>query len=151
MEADIYIITSRKSPRAGPGRYVSVLEYKVNDREYTKVLRQGRESITPHALELEAVADSLKRFKKPCGIRIHSSHGWFRSVIENGWLDKWKHAGWMNKDRPVPNTELYQGILDTEEKLNLEIISIDDDLGTFKTWLTNEIKGGQDDSKNRSM
>lgn len=147
MEVDIYIITSRSAPRAGPGRYISVLEYQ----ECTKTLKEGFESITPHTLELLAILDSLKRFKKPCGIRIHSLHGWYRSVTLNGWIDKWKAAGWINKDKPVANADLYRDILDTQEKLNLEVLSIDDNLGTYDTWLKNEIERSIDENSKRSM
>ena len=139
MEADIYIITSRKSPRAGPGRYVSVLAHDIDGTEYTKTFSEEFENVTPHSLELKALAENLKRFRKPCDIRIHSPHGWIRSVYENGWLEKWEAAGWMNKGKPVANTELYQEIESTKNNLHLEIISIDDDLGSFRTWLDNEI------------
>lgn len=140
MEADIYIITSRKNPRAGPGRYVSILAHDIDGTEYTKTLEEECENVTPHSLELKALSDSLRRFRKPCGIRVHSAHGWIRSVYENGWLDKWRAAGWINNGRPVANAELYRDIEGLKDDLHLEFISFDDDLGSFRTWLENKIK-----------
>ena len=139
MEADIYIITSRKAPRAGPGKYISILAYDRDGTEYTKTLIEECESVTPHSLELTALLNSLRRFKKPCGIRIHSAHGWIRSVYDNGWLDKWQASGWTNKGKPVPNAELYQDIENAKNELHLDFISIDDDLGSYRTWLGSEI------------
>ena len=140
LEADIYIITSRKSPRAGPGKYISVLAHDIDGTEYTKTLRNSFDNVTPHALELQALTDSLKRFKKPCGIHIHSAHGWIRSVYENGWLKKWQASGWINNGKPIANAELYQNIEDIKNDLHLEFIGIDDDLGAYQTWLNNEIR-----------
>lgn len=139
MEADIYIAISRKAPRAGPGRYVSVLAYNREGKECTKTVKEECEDVTPHSLELKALLGSLRRFRKPCGIRIHSAHWWMKKVYENGWAEKWRASGWMNNGKPVANAELYREILDTKERLHLEIISIDDNLGSFDTWLNNEV------------
>ena len=140
LEADIYIITSRKAPRAGPGRYVSILAYDAAGKECTKTLEADCENVTPHSLELTALLDSIRRFRKPCDIRIHSPHGWVRSVYENGWLEKWMADGWIKNGKPVANASLYQDIEDTKKDLHLEFISIDDNLGSFRTWMNNEIE-----------
>lgn len=140
METDIYIITSRTAPRPGPGEYISVLEYKLEDKEYTKTLRKQCEEVTPHALELTALSDSLKCFRRSCDIRIHSTHGWVKSIFLNGWIGKWKAAGWVNNGKPVANTELYELIDRLTNDNGLNLVSFDDDLGSYRTWLTNEIR-----------
>ena len=140
METDIYIITSRTAPRPGPGEYISVLEYKLEDKEYTKTLRKQCEEVTPHALELTALSDSLNCVRRSCDLRSHSTHGWVKSIFLNGWIGKWKAAGWVNNGKPVANTELYELIDRLTNDNGLNLVSFDDDLGSYRTWLTNEIR-----------
>ena len=137
--ADLYITISRKSPRPGKGFYIYVLEgVKANgERKASNPRKRDFEDITPHKLELNAIVDGLKRFKRPCRVNIHSDHGWFKTVRERGWFEKWQQAGWIVNGHEAAGADLYQEIHMLETICNMEIGSIDDDLGSFSEWFKN--------------
>ena len=143
-EADIYISISRKSPRAGKGMYIAVLEATGSSgRPGTLTIRRTLDDVTPHQLELHAIVDCLKRFKWACEVCIHSDHGWFEAVRKRGWFDKWQQAGWIVNGRTAAGSELYQEIFMLETVCGMEIKEINKDLGSYKTWLENEIKNAR--------
>ncbi len=141
--ADLYIKLSRKSPTAGKGFYIYVLEGTRADGSTgaSKPCRKDFEDITPHQLELNAIVDGLKRFRRACRVNIHSDHGWFQTVRERGWFEKWQQAGWMtNEGHPAAGAEFYREIHMLETVCNMEIGTIDKDLGSFREWFDSEIK-----------
>ena len=139
--ADIYISISRKSPRPGKGMYISVLEaVGSSGKAGTLTLRKKIDNITPHQLELHAIVDSLKRFRRPCTVNIHSDHGWFETIRKQGWFDSWQQAGWIVKGHTAAGADLYQEIYMLETVCNIEIGEIDKELGSYTIWLDCEIK-----------
>ncbi len=144
-EADMYISISRKSPKPGAGYYLFILEGTKADgtRIATKAYRKNFPDITPHQLELHAIVDGLKRFRRPCTVNIHSDHGWFKTVRERGWFKKWQQADWIVKGHRAAGADLYQEIHMLETVCNMEFGMIDKDLGSYKTWLENEIKNAR--------
>lgn len=142
--ADIYISISRKSPRPGKGMYISVLEaVGSSGKAGTLTLRKKIDNITPHQLELHAIVDSLKRFRRPCTVNIHSDHGWFETIRKQGWFDSWQQAGWIVKGHTAAGADLYQEIYMIETVCNMEIGEIDKELGSYTTWLDSEIKNAR--------
>lgn len=142
--ADIYISISRKSPRPGKGIYISVLEaVGASGKAGTLTLRRRFDDVTPHQLELNAIVDSLKRFRRPCKVNIHSDHGWFKTIRERGWFDKWQQADWIVKGHVAAGSELYQELYMLETVCNMEIGEIDKELGSYTTWLDSEIKNAR--------
>lgn len=142
--ADIYISISRKSPRPGKGMYISVLEaVGSSGKAGTLTLRKKIDNITPHQLELHAIVDSLKRFRRPCTVNIHSDHGWFETIRKQGWFDSWQQAGWIVKGHTAAGADLYQEIYMLETVCNMEIGEIDKELGSYTTWLDSEIKNAR--------
>lgn len=140
--ADIYISISRKSPRPGKGMYISVLEAMGSSgKAGTLTLRKKFDDTTHHQLELHAIVDSLKRFRRPCTVNIHSDHGWFETVRKRGWFDKWQQAGWNTNGHRV--AELYQEIYILETVCNMEIGEINKDLGSYKKWLESEMENAR--------
>lgn len=135
-ETDIYIKISKKSPRAGKGSYLVVLEaITASGKPGTLTIKDSFEDITPHRLELRAIVDALHRYKIHSRVNIHSEHGWFKAVRDNGWFDKWQQAGWMVNGHMAAGAELYQEIYMMETVCGMEIGTIDKDLGSYKTWL----------------
>lgn len=142
--ADIYISISRKSPRPGKGMYISVLEaVGSSGKAGTLTLRKKIDNITPHQLELHAIVDSLKRFRRPCTVNIHSDHGWFETIRKQGWFDSWQQAGWIVKGQTAAGADLYQEIYMLETVCNMEIGEIDKELGSYTIWLDSEIKNAR--------
>lgn len=142
-EADLYISISRKSPKPGAGYYLFILEGTKADgtRIATRAYRKDFPNITPHQLELHAIVDGLKRFRRPCTVNIHSDHGWVKTVRERGWFEKWQQAGWIVNGKPAAGSELYQEIYIMETICRIQIGTIDKDLGSFTEWMSNEIRG----------
>ena len=140
-EADLYISISRKSPKPGKGYYVYVLEGTKADgtRKASNPRKREFDDITPHQLELNAIVDGIKRFKRSCRVNIHSDHGWFKAVRDNGWFNKWQQDGWMINGHMAAGAELYQEIYMLETVCSMEIGTIDKDLGSFTEWLKNAI------------
>ncbi len=139
--ADIYIGISRKCPRPGKGMYIAILEAETaSGKTGTLTIRKQLNYVTPHQLELNAIVDSMKRFKRACSVNIHSEHGWFKTVRERGWFDTWQQANWIVNGHPAAGSELYQEIYMFETVCRMKIGVIDKDLGSYKTWLENEIQ-----------
>lgn len=141
-EADLFISISRKSPKPGKGYYVYVLEGTRADgtKGASNPRKRDFEDITPHQLELNAIVDGLKRFKRPCRVNIHTDHGWFKTVRERGWFEKWQQAGWIVNGHEAAGADLYQEIHMLETICNMEIGNIDNDLGSFSEWFKNTME-----------
>ena len=137
--ADIYIAISRKCPRAGSGRYIAILEATTErGKTGTLTLKKSLDDVTPHQLELIAVRDALRRFTRSVTVNIHSGHGWFKTITERGWLGKWQQADFKKDGNDIPMSDLYREIMITYRSITVG--TTDKDLGTYKTWLENEIK-----------
>ena len=142
--ADIYIAISRKSPKPGKGTYIAVLEAEgASGKVGTLTLKRTLDDITPHQLEMTAIVDSLKRFKWACTVNIHSDHGWFETIRTRGWFDKWQQDNWIVKGHRAAGADLYQEIYMLETVCGMEFGDIDKDLGSYRTWLENEIKNAR--------
>ena len=139
--ADLYITISRKSPKPGRGFYIYVLEgiTPEGERKASSPRKREFEEITPHQLELNAIVDALKRFRRPCRVNIHSDHGWFKTVRDRGWFEKWQQAGWIVNGKPAAGAEQYQEIYMLETVCGMEIGTINKDLGSFSTWMQNAL------------
>ena len=141
--ADLYISISRKSPKPGKGFYIFILEGTKADgtKAASRAYRREFSETTPHQLELHAIVDGLKRFRRACIVNIHSDHGWFKTVRERGWFEKWQQAAWIVNGKPATGAELYQEIYMLETVCGMEIGELDKDLGSFTDWMKNTIRG----------
>ena len=141
MNVGLYITTSRKCPRPGPGMYIAILEATTSSgKTGTLTLKKKFDEITPHNLELTAIVDALHRCKGDIEISIHSDHDWFRKVKQNGWFEKWQQADWMGKGEPRPGADLYQELWTLKNVCRVKFDTFDTDLGTYGEWMHNEIR-----------
>lgn len=138
---DLYIAISRKCPRAGPGKYIAILEaVTASGKTGTLTLKKELDEVTPHLLELQAVHDAIHRIKRHVVINIHSDHWWFKTVRNRGWFDKWHENDWVVNGHLAAGADLYQEIYMMELVGGIKIGDIDNDLKSYKTYLENEIK-----------
>lgn len=138
---DFYIKISRKSPKAGRGTYIVILEtITASGKPGTLTLKKELDEVTPHRLELQAIHDAIHRIKRHVTINIHSDHGWFKTVRERGWFDKWHDNDWIVNGRLTPGADLYQEIYMMELVGGIQFGGMDEDLGSYKTYLESEIK-----------
>lgn len=96
-EVTVYILQTVKGPHREDGEWGYVLEYQMNSGKVTTAKGFGEEKdITAHELELVAIQFSLQRLNKRCVVTLHSSHGFFKNVIANHWLENWEKCNWKN-------------------------------------------------------
>lgn len=112
-DVNIYIEIRIRGLRAKKGYYSYVLEALDCDgypREKDVKISYGMvEDATETKLTLAALIEALKRFKKPCSIRVNTECGGFLNALSEGWVRSWKKNGWRNaKGEPVKNAELWQ-------------------------------------------
>lgn len=137
-QVDIYINQTHKAPKETEGAYqylISMMTSKgpADSKGFGVVMA------TAHEAELIAIEEALKRFKASCRLRIHSEHGYFASVISNGWMDKWKMNDYKNaKGIRVSHAERLEAI----NKLlgNHEIEDADKNLGEYASWMQSQIE-----------
>ena len=128
-EVNLYIKTSRESPKPGAGSYIAILEATTESgKTGTLTLKKQYDQITPHQLELNAVNDALHRFKRHVEVKIHSEHGWFETIRTRGWFEKWQKNSWFVKGKRAAGAEVLEEIWMLEHVCGITILSIDKDL-----------------------
>lgn len=107
---NIYIETRIRTLRARRGLYAYLLEF-IDSRGYprTKTGFGELENTTETRLALTAATEALKRFRKPCAVRVNTECGGVLNALSNGWVWEWKKQDWKNaKGDPVKNGELWK-------------------------------------------
>lgn len=139
---DIYITQSRKGPQNGPGDYIYVIEKLLSSGKIATLTHRGHyDQCSAHGIELDAIISALKRFNKASEIHIHSEHGWYQQIIDNGWILKWQQSGWVNKNNEqIAHKEKYCELLEICESKGLSITVVNKDLGEYTSWLKEEVK-----------
>jgi ribonuclease HI len=107
------------SPNPGLGGWAAVLisqKHKVEKRIY------GSEpDSTNNRMELTAAIRALETLKRPCKVQLHTDSQYLQRAFNDGWLDKWQKNNWRTtKKKPVLNKELWQRLLELNEKHDIE-------------------------------
>jgi len=106
------------SGNPGPGGWAAVLSYGGARKE----ISGGCAQTTNNRMELSAVIKALEALKEPCGVRIYSDSSYVCNAFNKGWVYNWKKSGWMRKNEPVPNTDLWLELLELLEKHDVTFI-----------------------------
>ena len=91
------------SGNPGPGGWGAVLIYKGIEKE----LSGGEPETTNNRMELTAVIQALSQLKEPCAVTVYTDSQYISRAIEEGWLKKWKAAGFTKKGG-LKNAELWR-------------------------------------------
>lgn len=135
---DIYINQTHKAPRATEGAYQYLISM-MTAKGPADTKGFGVVEAKAHEAEMIAIIEALKRFKAPCSISIHSEHGYFASIVENGWLEKWKMNDFNgSKGTPVAHAERLRAICELMGTHELECA--DDNLGEYASWMQSQIE-----------
>lgn len=135
---DIFINQTHKATKKTEGAYQYLISM-MTSKGPADTKGFGVVEATAHEAELIAIAEALKRFKAPCILNIHSEHGYFASIINNKWLEKWGNNNYMSsKGTPVVHAERLKAI--NELLGSHEIESADDNLGEYTTWMQSQIE-----------
>lgn len=92
----------------GPGGYGTVLLYGEKRRE----LSGGFRRTTNNRMEIMAAISGLEVLRYRCSVIVYTDSQYLANSIMLGWALKWRAKGWMRKDKPVPNADLWIRLLD---------------------------------------
>lgn len=138
-EVEIYISQSLEGPRTGYGFYIYLLQKEGSNKTLTDT--GDGDNYTAHSLEVMALIDALRRFKRPCKLKVHSAHGWLKQIWVNGWLEKWQSADWKNtKGKEVANADLLRELSAILAEKEHEILEMDCDLKDYTKWMEFQIE-----------
>lgn len=91
MSVDIFIKTQFRGNPRGCGKAAAVLEYKGH---LSNIVTVQEADGTRNALALKACIAALKKMVKPSDVCIHCENTYIKNALYNGWISKWKAAGW---------------------------------------------------------
>lgn len=106
-----------------------VTRSKVSSGEFSKL-----------SMTIRAMIGGVSILKAPTRIKIFTSNTIIKNTIRNGWIEKWKAAGWKNnKGQQVTCAGLwkYFDSITSEHEL---VIAGEDELNTFHAWALDEIE-----------
>ena len=93
------------SGNPGPGGWACVLRYGAAEKE----LSGGERETTNNRMELTAVIKALEALREPCNVTVHTDSQYISRAIGEGWLKKWKAAGFTKKGG-LKNAELWRAL-----------------------------------------
>ena len=91
------------SGNPGPGGWAAILSYKGREKE----LSGGEPDTTNNRMELTAVIRALALLKEPCAVTVYTDSQYISRAITEGWLEKWKAAGFSKKGG-LKNAEMWR-------------------------------------------
>lgn len=91
------------SGNPGPGGWAAVLRYGAAEKE----LSGGEAETTNNRMELTGVIRALEALKEPCAVTVYTDSQYISRAIEEGWLKRWKAAGFTKKGG-LKNAELWR-------------------------------------------
>ncbi|MCL2352481.1 MAG: ribonuclease HI [Firmicutes bacterium] len=100
------------SGNPGPGGWAAVLSYNGARKE----LGGGSPGTTNNRMELTAVIKALEALKEPCAVSLYSDSSYVCNAFNKKWVYKWESNGWMRKNEPVPNADLWTELLKLTER-----------------------------------
>lgn len=101
------------SGNPGPGGWGAILIYNGIEKE----ISGGEADTTNNRMELTAVIRALALLKEPCAVTVTTDSQYISRAINEGWLKKWKAAGFTKKGG-LKNAELWRqldGLLQTHD------------------------------------
>ncbi len=92
----------------GPGGYGVVLIHGDPREE----LSGGFRRTTNNRMELMAAIKGLQALKGKCRVTLHSDSKYLVESMTQGWVLRWRARRWARKGGRVPNTDLWQQLLE---------------------------------------
>ena len=133
---DLYIEVDSVATKETQKHYGFVIETVIRGNTYT-VEGFGTCFGTYHKAVLDALANALERYKRPCEVTIHSQDSFVLSMIEQN-LQQWAESDFLNsKGRPVKNQEEWRRV---HEKSQGMIWKVSQGKHAYTGWLRREIQ-----------
>ncbi|MCF8053619.1 MAG: ribonuclease HI [Deltaproteobacteria bacterium] len=100
------------SGNPGPGGYAAVLKYATNCKEVVG----GFRLTTNNRMELFAAIAALKVLKEPCTVSLVTDSQYLYNSMVKRWVDNWQQKNWQRGGRKIPNSDLWQELLQLSAK-----------------------------------
>lgn len=91
----------------GPGGYGAVLLYGSKRREISGGFRRT----TNNRMEIMAAIAGLEALRYPCAVTIYTDSQYLANSVMKGWALRWRARGWKRDNRVVPNSDLWERLL----------------------------------------
>jgi len=80
---------------------------------------------TNNAMEICAVVQGLKYFKKEAHIVVYSDSAYLVNTMNNEWWKEWENRGWKKHDgKETPNKKHWKEIIALTDKHNVEFVKV---------------------------
>lgn len=107
----------------GVGGWGAVLLYQDSKEFYTKEISGSSQETTNNRMELTAVIEGLNALKCTCDVIVYSDSQYVVYAHTKGRIKHWQADGWLRKgDKKVPNSDLWQELLQVEEKHHVKFV-----------------------------
>lgn len=74
---------------------------------------------------LYAIRDAINRLNFACAVTVYTECEYIRSVISQGWLDRWQRNGWQNsRGREVADAVLWSMLLQDLGKMRHALAAV---------------------------
>lgn len=109
----------------GRGEYYILLEcIDKNGVPRTKEKYARYKNKTKNEVELIALTEILKSFKRKCEIELHMKKGFISETIKAGRMKKWQQENWKNKKgEDIKNSALWKEYIELSEGHEIEIVT----------------------------
>lgn len=138
-EVNIYIAATARGPATRrKAYYIYILEYKSEERLYTKTGRGTLEDVTENQITLTALVDAFKRFTEPCNICVYTECKHVINSMLQAWPIQWQKNGWVKPKtgKPVQNKNLWQQLLAVSKKHSISWTDVDH---SYRSWMNDEL------------
>lgn len=100
----------------GPGGFGTVILTMDNDGNlHKRELSKGYRRTTNNRMEIMSVIHGLELLDVPCIVDVYSDSQYVVKAFRQGWINSWQRKGWIRKDGPVKNADLWQRLLKAME------------------------------------
>jgi ribonuclease HI len=96
----------------GPGGYGVVLLHGKHRKEFS----HGFRLTTNNRMEILACIVGLRALKQPSAVTLYSDSQYVINSMTKGWARGWKNKNWKRNNQPVPNSDLWQQMLELCDK-----------------------------------
>lgn len=94
----------------GPGGWAAVL--CLANTPHRRELSGGFCNTTNNRMEITAVVEGLSALKEACDVQLYTDSQYVSNAVSRGWVYGWQRKGWRRGEKPVPNADLWQKVIE---------------------------------------
>lgn len=108
------------SGNPGIGGWGAILFYN----DFSKEISGSNEHTTNNRMELTAAIEALKLLKEPCRVDLYSDSAYLVNAFNEKWIYGWRKKDWKKGSNDIPNSDLWQVLLDFNHTHNINFIKV---------------------------